>query len=202
MSKPLTLVLASQSASRKTMLEAAGVPFEIFPAAVDEAALKVALSVEGQSPRNIADALAEAKALKVSSRIPGALILGSDQLLSLEDGSLFDKPESPDDAKAQLQQLSGNVFRLNAAAVIAENGRAIWRHIATAKMTVRPLSDAFIEAYVAEEWERIRWTVGCFEIEGRGVQLFDRIEGDNFTIMGMPLLPVLGYLRTRGLLTS
>ena len=202
MSDPLTLVLASQSASRKAMLEAAGVPFEIFPAAVDESAIKAALSAEGQPPRNIADALAEAKALKVSSRIPGALVLGSDQLLALEDGTLFDKPESPDDAKAQLRRVSGKIFRLNAAAVIAENGRPVWRHVATAKMTVRNLSDAFIEQYVAEEWERIRWTVGCFEIEGRGAQLFDRIEGDNFTIMGMPLLPVLGYLRIRGLLTS
>lgn len=202
MSTPLTLVLASQSASRKAMLEAAGVPFEIFPAAADESAIKAALSAEGQPPRNIADALAEAKALKVSSRIPGALVLGSDQLLALEDGTLFDKPESPDDAKAQLRRVSGKIFRLNAAAVIAENGRPVWRHVATAKMTVRNLSDAFIEQYVAEEWDRIRWTVGCFEIEGRGAQLFDRIEGDNFTIMGMPLLPVLGYLRIRGLLTS
>lgn len=202
MSDPLTLVLASQSASRKAMLEAAGVPFEIFPAAVDEAAIKAALSAEGQPPRNIADALAEAKALKVSSRIPGALVLGSDQLLALEDGTLFDKPETPDDAKAQLRQVSGKIFRLNAAAVIVENGRPVWRHVAIAKMTVRNLSDAFIDQYVAQEWERIRWTVGCFEIEGRGAQLFDRIEGDNFTIMGMPLLPVLGYLRIRGLLTS
>ena len=202
MSDRPTLVLASQSSSRKAMLDAAQVPYEAFPAAVDEAAIKNALAAEGQPPRNIADALAEAKALKVSSRIPVALVLGSDQLLAMEDGTMFDKPESPEEAKEHLRTFSGKVHRLHAAAVIAENGRAVWRHISIAKMYVRPLSEAFIDRYVEEEWDRIRWTVGCYEIEGRGSQLFDRIDGDNFTVMGMPLLPVLGYLRTRGLLTS
>lgn len=202
MTEPLTLVLASESQSRKAMLDAAGVAYEPFPAAVDESAIKQALAAEGQPPRNIADALAEAKALKVSSRIPGALVLGSDQLLALDDGTMLDKPESPDEAKAHLRMMSGKIHRLHAAAVIAENGQPVWRHVAIAKMFVRSLSDAFIDAYVDAEWDRIRWSVGCYQIEGRGAQLFDRIEGDNFTIMGMPLLPVLGYLRIRGILAS
>ena len=202
MSDPLTLVLASESQSRKAMLDAAGVAYEPFPAAVDEAAIKQALVAEGQPPRNIADALAEAKALKVSSRIPSALVLGSDQLLALEDGIMLDKPQNPEDAKMHLHMMSGKIHHLHAAAVIAENGQAIWRHVTTAKMFVRPLSDTFIDTYVADEWERIRWSVGCYQIEGRGSQLFDRIEGDNFTIMGMPLLPILGYLRMRGMLVS
>ena len=202
MSAAPALVLASQSAGRKAMLEAAGVPFEAFPAAVDEAALKAALGAEGQPPRNIADALAEAKALKVSARIPGALVLGSDQLLALEDGTLFDKPESPTDAKAHLRAFSGKLHRLFCAAVIVENGQPVWRHISVATMRVRPLSEKFIDAYVATHWERIRWTVGCYEVEGAGVQLFDRIEGDPFTIIGLPLVPLLGYLRTRGIMTS
>lgn len=202
MNNSLTLVLASESQSRKAMLDAAGVAYEPFPAAVDEAAIKQALAAEGQPPRNIADALAEAKALKVSSRIPGALVLGSDQLLALEDGIMLDKPQNPEDAKTHLRMMSGKIHHLHAAAVIAENGQAIWRHVTTAKMFVRPLSDIFIDTYVADEWERIRWSVGCYQIEGRGSQLFDRIEGDNFTIMGMPLLPVLGYLRMRGMLVS
>lgn len=202
MSDHPTLVLASQSASRKAMLDAAQIPYEAFPAAVDETAIKQALAAEGQTPRNIADALAEAKALKVSSRIPVALVLGSDQVLAMEDGTIFDKPETPEEAKEHLRAFSGKVHRLHAAAVIAENGRPVWRHISIAKMYVRPLSEAFIDRYVEEEWDRIRWTVGCYEIEGRCSQLFDRIDGDNFTVMGMPLLPVLGYLRTRGLLTS
>lgn len=202
MSDAPVLVLASQSAGRKAMLEAAGVPFEALAAHVDEAAIKEALAAEGQSPRNIADALAEAKALKLSSRIPGALVLGSDQLLALEDGPLFDKPGTPEEAKAHLRAFSGNVHRLFCAAVIAENGRPVWRHVSVVKMHVRPLSDRFIADYVTDQWERIRWTVGCYEIEGRGAQLFDRIEGDPFTIIGLPLVPVLGYLRTRGVLPS
>lgn len=198
----LTLVLASESAGRKAMLEAAGVPFEAFAAAVDEEALKAALSAEGQPPRNIADALAEAKALKVSIRIPGALVLGSDQLLALEDGTLFGKPETPDQARAHLKAFSGRTHRLFCAAVIAQNGQTLWRHISVAKMQVRALSDAFIDAYVDAHWEHIRRTVGCYEIESAGAQLFDAVEGDPFTIIGLPLIPVLGYLRTRGIMPT
>ncbi len=202
MMSPATLVLASQSAGRKAMLEAAGVPFEPLPAHVDEAAIKAALAAEGQSPRNIADALAEAKALKVSSRVPGALVLGSDQLLALDDGTLFDKPETPEEAKAHLRAFSGRTHRLFCAAVIAENGQPVWRHVTIAKMSVRSLSDDFIADYVASQWDRIRWTVGCYEVEAAGVQLFDRIEGDPFTIMGLPMVPLLSYLRVRGIMPT
>lgn len=197
-----TLVLASQSASRRAMLDAAGVSYEAFPAAVDEAAIKQALLAEGQSPRNLADALAEAKAIKVSSRIPGALVLGSDSLVALADGSLLDKPESREQAADHLARMSDGIHELWSAVVIAENGQPVWRHVERARMIVRPLSADFIAAYLDAEWPALAGCVGCFRIEGPGVQLFSRIEGSHFTILGMPLLPVLGYLRNRGVLLS
>ena len=202
MSDAPTLVLASQSASRRAMLDAAGVAYESFPAAVDEAAIKQALLAEGQSPRNLADALAEAKAVKVSGRIPGALVLGSDSLVALADGSLLDKPESREQAADHLARMSDGIHELWSAVVMAENGQPVWRHVERARMIVRPLSADFITAYLDVEWPAIAGCVGCFRIEGPGVQLFSRIEGSHFTILGMPLLPVLGYLRNRGVLLS
>ena len=192
------LVLASQSSGRAAMLRDAGLDFEIEPALVDEAALTSALAAEGQSPRNIADALAEAKAVKLSSRRPGQLVIGADQLLALDNGALLAKPASPADAEAQLRLLSGQRHRLLSAVVVAENGTALWRHIGEAQLWVRPLTDAFIAAYVAAQWDRIRWTVGCYEVEGAGAQLFTRTDGDRWTIIGLPLLPLLGWLRDRG----
>jgi septum formation protein len=192
------LLLASQSSGRAAMLRDAGLEFAVEPAQIDEAALTDALVAEGQSPRNIADALAEAKAVKLSSRRPGQLVIGADQLLALDDGALLAKPATPADAETQLRLLSGQRHRLLSAVVVAENGTALWRHIGEAQMWVRPLSDAFIAAYVTEQWDRIRWTVGCYEIEGAGAQLFTRTDGDRWTIIGMPLLPLLGWLRDRG----
>ncbi len=192
------LLLASQSAGRAQMLHDAGLDFTVEPASLDEAALTAALQAEGQSPRNIADALAEAKALKLSARRPGQLVIGADQLLALDDGSLLAKPATPSDAEAQLARLSGQRHRLLSAVVVAENGTVLWRHIGEASLWVRPLGAAFIAAYVAKYWDRIRWTVGCYEVEGAGVQLFTRTEGDRWTIIGLPLLPLLGWLRERG----
>ena len=192
------LLLASQSAGRAQMLQDAGLDFTVEPASLDEAALTAALQAEGQSPRNIADALAEAKALKLSARRPGQLVIGADQLLALDDGSLLAKPATPSDAEAQLARLSGQRHRLLSAVVVAENGTVLWRHIGEASLWVRPLGAAFIAAYVAKYWDRIRWTVGCYEVEGAGVQLFTRTEGDRWTIIGLPLLPLLGWLRERG----
>ena len=190
------IVLASQSASRRAMLDAAGVPFAAEPAGVDEGAAKASLA--DLSPRDVADALAELKALKVSQRRPGALVLGSDSLVVLADGSRLDKPESREEAEEHLRRMSGGVHQLWSAGVIAEGGRAVWRHVEAARLHVRTLSYSFIEAYLDAEWPVVAGCVGVFRIEAMGVQLFDRIDGSHFTVLGMPLLPVLAYLRERG----
>lgn len=193
------LLLASQSAGRANMLRAAGLSFETSPAHVDEEGLTAALQAEGQSPRNIADALAEAKAIKISSRLPGVIVLGADSVLALDDGVMLTKPDDKDDAKAQLRTMAGQRHRLFSAVVAARDGQAIWRHVDVAKLSMRALSDSFIDAYVEQNWDSIRWTVGCYEIEGAGVQLFDRVEGDPWTIIGLPMLPLLQWLRTIGI---
>jgi septum formation protein len=198
----MRLVLASQSASRRAMLDAAGVPYEAVTALVDEASAKESLLAVGTSPRDLADALAELKALKVSRIAPGALVLGSDSLVALADGSLLDKPESRDEAADHLRRMSGAAHDFYSAAVIAENGQPVWRFVDRARLHVRALSEQFIEEYLDTEWPAIGGCVGCFRIEGPGAQLFGKVEGSHFTILGMPLLPVLDYCRTRGILTS
>lgn len=194
------LVLASQSATRRAMLRAAGVRHEAIAAPVDEAAVKAAMA--GAAPRAIADALAELKALKGSALRPEALVVGSDSIVALADGRLLDKPASRAEAAAHLAAMSGTTITLVSAAVIAEQGRATWRHVAEARLAVRPLSGGFIEQYLAAEWPAIAACVGCFRIEGPGAQLFARIEGDHFTILGLPLLPLLDHCRVRGILPS
>jgi septum formation protein len=194
------LILASQSASRTAMLSAAGVPFTAEPAHADEGALKAAMA--GAHPREVADALAELKALKVSARHPGRLVLGSDSLAVLADGTILDKPTSRDEARDHLRRMSGARHDLVSAAVIAENGQPVWRVVDKAKMFVRPLSDAFIDAYLDAEWPAIAGCVGCYRIEGPGAQLFAQIDGSQFTVLGMPLLPVLDYLRVRKVLPA
>ncbi|WP_375194556.1 Maf family protein [Sphingobium sp.] len=196
------IVLASQSASRRALLEAAQVPFEALSPGVDEDAAKEALRADGLNARQLADALAELKALRVSRRVPGGLVLGCDQTLSLEDGTMIDKAVDRADAERILTLLSGNVHHLHSAAVIALNGEPIWRHIERVRMTVRPLSQAFIAAYLDGDWEQCRWCVGCYRIEGPGAQLFARVEGSQFAIQGLPLLPLLDFLRVRGVLAS
>ena len=196
----IVLILASQSASRRAMLAAAGVPFSAEPAGVAEDAAKASLA--GRDGRDLADALAELKALKVSARRPDALVLGSDSVVELADGRRLDKPESREQAAEHLAWLSGGTHRLWSAAVIAEGGRPVWRHVDGATLRVRALSCSFIAGYLDSEWPAVAGCVGVFRIEGPGVQLFDRIDGDHFTVLGLPLLPVLGYLRTRGELPS
>lgn len=192
------LVLASTSPARRAMLEAAGVPHDAVAAGVDEDAAKAAMSHLGG--RALADALAELKAVKVSSRRPGDLVLGCDQTLECDDGSLLDKPG---DALAdQLRLLSGKTHRLHSAVVAAENGQPVWRHVEHAKLTMRVLSEEFIADYVAVEGPAVAGCVGGYRIEGRGAQLFSRIEGSQFTILGLPLLPLLDWLRIRGILAS
>ncbi len=181
---------------------AAGVFVEALAPNVDEDALKDGLKADGVTARNLADVLAEAKAVRVSRRLGSALILGGDQVLSLEDGRMLDKPENKEDAKNHLRALSGKKHKLFSAAVIAERGSPVWRHIDIATLSMRRLSDDFIENYVEREWENIRHCVGCYEIEGIGAQLFTVINGSQFTIMGLPLLHLLDYLRVRGILPS
>lgn len=194
----MRLILASQSASRRAMLTAADVPFTAMTAHVDEDAAKAALA--DRTPRDLADALAELKALKVSAREPDALVLGSDSVVALDDGSTLDKPTSRAAAADHLARLSGRVHHLWSAAVIAQAGRPVWRHVEAAKMSVRPLSYSFIKDYLDREWPAIAGCVGCYRIEGPGVQLFHRIDGSHFTVLGLPLIPVLDYLRTRSVL--
>ena len=201
MTEPV-LVLASQSAIRLSMLHAAGVPVEAMKPNVDEAALKEGLKADGVTARNLADALAEAKAIRLSARLGSSMVLGADQVLALDDGSMLDKPHDPEEAKDHLRALSGRKHKLFSAAVIAEQGSAIWRHIDIATLTVRTLSEAFIDRYVDNEWERIQHCVGCYEIEGKGAQLFSAVQGSQFTIMGLPLLHLLDYLRIRGVIET
>jgi septum formation protein len=196
----MRLILASQSAARRAMLGAAGVPHEAMHPGVDEESAKASLAA--LSPRDLADALAELKAVKLSGRHPQALVLGCDSVVTLENGTLLDKPESREQAADHLRLLSGKRHDLISAAVIAEGGRAVWRHVDRARMHVRTLSEGFISAYLDAEWPAISGCVGCYRIEGPGVQLFAGIEGSQFTILGLPLLPVLDYLRTRKLVAS
>lgn len=196
----MTLVLASTSVSRMALLRAAGVAFEAVAPNVDEGEIKAAMLAEGARPRDIADALAELKAVRVSRRVPGALVLGSDQVLETADGALLDKPEGRAGAEAHLRRLMGAEHRLITAAVIALDGQPVWRVVDTARLTMRPLSDAFIAAYLDSEGDAVLGSVGAYRLEGLGAQLFTRVEGDHFTILGLPLLQVLDYLRVRGVI--
>jgi septum formation protein len=169
---------------------------------VDEQSIKTSLAQAGAKPRDIADALAEAKARKLSRKMPTAMVLGCDQICVGPDGFIFDKPETPDDARSHLAQLSCKVHRLISAAVICEQGEPVWRVIDTAQLTMRNLSPRFIDTYVETYWDEIRHCVGCYRIEAEGAQLFANVSGSQFTIIGMPLLPLLDYLRIRGLLPT
>jgi septum formation protein len=184
------IILASKSASRRTMLGAAGVEFEVRPAAIDERALEASLGET--DPAAVALALAEAKALSVEGR--GRPVLGSDSVLSVE-GRRFDKPASRAQAAEHLRFFSGKTMELHSAAAIAIGGHLRWSKVARAELKVRGLTDDFIERYLIAEWPEVGQCVGVFRIESLGVQLFESIDGDMFTVLGMPLLPVLGALR-------
>lgn len=191
------LVLASSSPIRRAMLEAAGVEHEALVAGVDENAVKARLS----GATDIALELARAKALAVSQARPDAWVIGSDSVVSVH-GRLFDKPKDRDEAAEHLRFFSGNSMRLTSAVALARAGAVDWSHVETATLRIRPLSEEFIAAYLEREWPEVAYCVGVFRLEGPGVQLFERIEGDHFTILGMPLLPLLGALRERGVLQS
>lgn len=198
----MILVLASTSASRRRMLTEAGVPHEALAPNVDEAEVKAALQAEGASPRAVADALAETKAVKISRKVPDALVLGADQVLALDDGTTLDKPENLEQAADHLRRLRGRDHRLISAAVIAHGGAPVWRLVDTATLSVRNFSDEFLDDYLQTEGEALLTSVGAYRLEGLGAQLFSRIRGDYFTILGLPLLAVLDYLRLRGVIKA
>ncbi|MBS0255606.1 MAG: Maf-like protein [Proteobacteria bacterium] len=193
----MALVLASKSASRRMMLDAAGVAYRCQPADIDERAVEAGLGAA--EPGAVALALAEAKAGAVVA--PGDLVLGSDSLVICH-GRRFDKPASRADAAAHLRWFSGRTMELHSAAALLRDGAVVWRHADCARLVVRELSDAFIDQYLDAEWPEVGHCVGVFRIEGRGAHLFERIEGSQFTVLGMPLLPLLGGLRQLGELTS
>jgi nucleoside triphosphate pyrophosphatase len=189
------IVLASASASRQTLLTAAGIAFVAKPADIDERSIEAPLLAAGRGPDAIAMALAEAKALAVGAG--DALVIGADQVLSL-DGRQWHKPADLSEARRQLAALGGRTHRLHTA-VAAVRGQAVtWRHAETAAMTMRPMSAAVIDAYLAEVGERALSSVGAYQIEGPGIRLFDAIDGDYFSILGLPLLPLLRFLRENG----
>ena len=201
MSAALTpVVLASTSASRATLLRNAGVVFTAKAPGVDEDAAKAALLGEGSGPRDIADALAELKAIRVSARMPG-LVIGADQTLDL-DGELMDKASSLDEARDRLRRLRGRRHRLHAGVVVARNGEPIWREVSTATLEMRDFSDAFLDDYLDRLGPDVLSSVGCYHLEGEGVQLFHRIEGDYFGILGLPLTGLLDLLRRHGALVT
>ncbi len=196
----LDIVLASGSESRRRLLASAGVEAIAVRPNVDEDAMKAGLRAEGLPVRDQAMRLAELKSAKVSQRQPG-LVIGGDQMLSLGDEA-FDKPKDLSGARDHLRKLSGKAHTLETAIVVCENGRPVWRHLARPRLTMRPLSAEFIEQYVDQVGEPLLSTVGAYQLEGLGAQLFNKIEGDYFSILGLPLLPLLDYLRIRGILKT
>jgi septum formation protein len=193
----LALILASASAIRRSMLDAAGVEHEVVPAEIDEKAVRRSLA----DPSAIAGELAAAKALAVSTERPDDWVIGSDSVVDV-DGRIFAKPRSRAEGAEHLRTFSGKPMRLTSAVALARRGIEDWRHTEAATLTVRALSDRFIETYLEAEWPEVGYTVGVFRLEGRGVQLFERIEGDYFVILGMPLIPLLGALRERGIIPA
>ncbi len=193
------LILASASASRAAILDGAGLAVERIPAAVDEAEVKNAFAAEGRSPADVALALAALKARRVAQRNPDALVIGADQMLVC-DGTWFDKPVDRAAARDQLLMLRGRVHELLAAVCVVQGETVIWEHLDRARMTVRPFGEAFLDWYLDRAGDRICQSVGAYQLEGLGSHLFARIEGDYFTILGLPLLPLLDFLRGRGAL--
>ncbi|MEP2978515.1 MAG: Maf-like protein [Lentilitoribacter sp.] len=188
------IVLASQSIHRKTLMENAGLNFTCQPADIDERAVELAIEGTGATPKELALILASAKALDVSQKIPDAYVIGSDQTLSLND-ELFHKPENMEAARRTLLKLSGQTHTLNSGVSIAQNGETIWQHVSIAELTMRDLSPEFIGRHLSEAGESVLTSVGAYQLEKQGVQLFDKIEGDFFTIVGLPMLPLLAQLR-------
>jgi len=196
----VTIILASKSAARRAVLDGAGVPYEVLVAGVDEETVKTSLLAEGVGPRDVADALAELKAIRVSRGRQG-FVIGADQTLDL-DGKLYDKAETLEAARERLLALRGRTHRLHSAVVVAKEGAPIWREVVTASLTMRDFSEAFLDDYLAREGPHALGSVGCYRLEGPGAQLFSKIEGDYFAILGLPLMGLLDLLRRHGELAA
>jgi septum formation protein len=195
------LVLASASWARSEMLRNAGVDFAVQPARVDEAAIKEGMQADGAPPVDAAQALADLKAMRILPEEADALVIGADQILEC-DGVWFDKPESLEDARNQLETLSGRTHHLHTAAAVVKEGSVIWREATDVSLTMRALSATFIADYLAAEGETVLQSVGAYQIEGRGAQLFAGLRGDFFSVLGLPLLPLLGFLRGHGVVPA
>ncbi len=195
------VILASGSTTRQRLLRAAGVSFTVEVAGVDEAAIIESLAAEKAPPRDVADFLAEMKAVKVSARHPQPFVIGADQVLSV-GAELFQKPGTKAGAREQLRRLRGKTHVLSSALSVAREGSVVWRVVQEARLTMRDFSDDFLDAYLADTGEEILGSVGAYHVEGRGIQLFSRIDGDTFTILGLPLVPLLDFLRTHGMLKT
>lgn len=193
------LILASASAHRLALLAHAGLTVEAVPSTIDERAVEAPLLASGAGPEDVAEVLAEAKATEVSERLPEALVVGADQTLGL-DGDLLHKPSDMEAARRQLLALSGRTHRLTSAVVLAQGGTVLWRHSAQADITFRELTPPEVGRYLAKAGPAALGSVGAYQVEGLGIRLMSKIEGDFFTIVGLPLLPLLGELRSRGVL--
>ncbi|GKY86448.1 Maf family protein [Sinisalibacter aestuarii] len=190
-------ILASGSQIRAALLRNAGLEIEVIPARIDEDAIRVSLEAEEATPRDVADALAEYKARRVSNANPEAIVLGCDQVAELA-GDILSKPQSEGEARDQLAALSGQTHRLLSAAVIYEHGEPVWRHVGVVRLTMRDLSAGYIDDYVARNWDSIRHAVGAYKLEEEGVRLFSLIDGDYFHVLGLPLTELLSYLIVKG----
>ena len=193
------IILASGSEIRAALLRNAAVEFEVLVPRLDEEAIRASMIAEAATPRELADALAEQKARKISAKEPAALVIGCDQILDFA-GICMTKPGTPEEARQQLRALSGQRHSLLSAAVICQEGTPIWRHVGQVRLQMRDISDTYIDDYVARNWHSIRHAVGSYKLEEEGVRLFSRIDGDYFTVLGLPLVELLGYLTVRGVL--
>lgn len=196
-----SIILASGSSIRTRLLANAGVEHAVQVPRIDEGAIRQSLEAEDASPRDIADTLAEMKAQRIAAKSPDALVIGCDQILA-QGKMILSKAETPETAMAQLQILRGGTHQLLSAAVIYGEGKPLWRHVGVVRLHMRDVSDAYLQDYVARNWDSIRHSVGGYKLEEEGVRLFTRIEGDYFTVLGLPLLELLSYLTLRGTLPS
>jgi septum formation protein len=194
---PNDLILASGSATRRQLLENVGLSVTVDPARIDEESLRMAMIAEGASPRDVADGLAEMKARRIAMKHPEGLVLGCDQVLALKS-EIFGKAATPDGLKQTLRRLSGQTHMLLSAAVIYEDAEPVWRHVGVVRMHMRVLSDAYLDDYVARNWDEVRHSVGGYHLEAEGLRLFTRVEGDYFNVLGLPMLDILNYLAQRG----